>query len=96
METTFNTYACTDQNIAMGASFAIENWAANSLWTPWIAGMQKLNKTLDKPVHLGYLTYHEAQEAHHSQATLDEPDQACDPRSFDPNSLPRLAVPALV
>jgi hypothetical protein len=139
VETTFNTYASTDQNIAMGASLAIENWAANSLWTPWIAGMRKLNKTLDKPVHLGYLTYHEAQEAHHSQATLDElletfqepwfdadmflagaekilsdgvqayyesqlrslpdkddtwPKQACEPRWFDPSSLPRLAVPA--
>lgn len=69
---TFNTYASTDQNTALGASVAIENWAANSLWTPWIAGMKKLNATLDHPVDLGYLTYHEAQEAHHSQATLDE------------------------
>lgn len=72
VETTFNTYASTDQNIALGASFAIENWAANALWTPWIAGMRKLNATLERPVDLGYLTYHEAQEAHHSQATLDE------------------------
>jgi hypothetical protein len=72
VEATFNTYASTDQNTALGASFAIENWAANSLWTPWIAGMKKLNDTLDKRVDLGYLTYHEAQEAHHSQATLEE------------------------
>lgn len=72
VEATFNTYANTDQNTALGASFAIENWAANGLWTPWIAGMKKLNATLEKPVNLGYLTYHEAQEAHHSQATLDE------------------------
>ena len=72
VQTTFDTYASTDQNLALGASFAIENWAANSLWTPWIAGMQKLNQTLSKPVDLGYLTYHEMQEAHHSQATLDE------------------------
>ena len=40
-----------------GASFAIENWAANALWTPWIAGMKKLNDTLDNKVDLGYLTY---------------------------------------
>lgn len=72
VDATFDTYASTDQNTALGASFAIENWAANSLWTPWIAGMRKLNETLDKPVDLGYLTYHEAQESHHSQATLDE------------------------
>lgn len=72
VESTFENYASTDQNIALGASFAIENWAANALWTPWIAGMRKLNATLKEPVHLGYLTYHEKQEAHHSQATIEE------------------------
>jgi hypothetical protein len=72
VECTFNTYASTDRNTALGASFAVENWAANSLWTQWIAGMQKLNATLERPVDLGYLTYHEKQEEHHSQATIDE------------------------
>ena len=69
---TFELYAGTDQNTALGASFGIENWAANSLWKPWIAGMKKLNATLPKPVNLGYLTYHDLEEEHHSQATLDE------------------------
>jgi hypothetical protein len=69
---TFECYASTDQSTALGASFAIENWAANSLWKPWIAGMNKLNATLKRPVNLGYLTYHDREEEHHSQATLDE------------------------
>lgn len=69
---TFNLYASTDQNTALGASFGIENWAANSLWKPWISGMTKLNATLAKPVNLGYITYHNLEEEHHSQATLDE------------------------
>jgi hypothetical protein len=69
---TFNYYAGDDQSSALGASFGIENWAANSLWKPWIAGMKKLNARLAKPVNLGYLTYHDAEEEHHSQATLDE------------------------
>jgi hypothetical protein len=34
--------------------------------------MKKLNETLPQPVHLGYLTYHETEELHHSQATIDE------------------------
>lgn len=72
VQTTFDNYASTDQNVSLGASFAIENWAANSLWTPWIAGMKKLNAALKNRVDLGYLTYHEAEEKHHSQATLDE------------------------
>jgi hypothetical protein len=72
VDATFNCYASTDQNMALGASFGIENWAANSLWKPWISGMKKLNATLAKPVNLGYLTYHDLEEEHHSQATLDE------------------------
>jgi hypothetical protein len=138
VDATFNYYGSPDQNVAAGASLAIENWAANNLWTPWIGGMRRLNETLDRPVDLGYLVYHEAQEAHHSQATLDElfenfqepwfdadrflegaeamltegvqayyesqlaslpekdaswPKRACEPRQFDPRSLPRLAIP---
>lgn len=72
VDATFRTYASTDANVAAGATFAIENWAANALWTPWIRGMKKLNQTLPQPANLGYLTFHEAQEVHHSQATLDE------------------------
>lgn len=72
VDATFNNYASTDPNIASGAAFAIENWAANSLWKPWIAGMQKLNGQLRHPVDIGYLTYHNLEEEHHSQATLDE------------------------
>jgi len=83
VEATFRYYASTDQNTALGASFAIENWAANSLWTPWIAGMKKLNKQLETPVNLGYLTYHEKQEEHHSQATLDELLESFRNPSFD-------------
>jgi hypothetical protein len=69
---TFECYANTDPSTALGASFGIENWAANNLWKPWIAGMRKLNATLSPSVNLGYLTYHDSEEEHHSQATLDE------------------------
>ncbi len=134
------TTRASSKNVAAGAAFAIENWAANFLWTPWIAGMKVLNQKLHqegKPeIQLGYLTYHESEERHHSQATLDElledfsepwfdsdkffegaeriltegvqayyesqlaslpekdgswPARACEPRAFDPASLPRLA-----
>jgi hypothetical protein len=69
---TFDYYANTDQSIASGASFAIENWAANSLWKPWIEGMEIFNRGHEKQVDLGYLRYHDMEEQHHSQATLDE------------------------
>ncbi|HHM12968.1 MAG TPA: hypothetical protein ENJ16_05395 [Planctomycetaceae bacterium] len=72
VQATFDLYASTDPSTAAGAAFAIENWAANSLWKPWIAGMEKLNATRRPPVDLGYLLYHDKEEEHHSQATLDE------------------------
>jgi hypothetical protein len=71
-QATFDNYGHIEQNHASGAAFAIENWAANNLWKKWIAGMDKLNATLAAPVNLGYLKYHETEEEHHSQATLDE------------------------
>ena len=69
---TFDYYASANQSMASGAAFAIENWAANYLWKPWIAGMEKLNASRSKPVDLSYLKYHDLEEQHHSQATLDE------------------------
>ncbi len=72
VDAVFKYYASPDQNHAQGASFGIENWAANSLWQPWIAGMKQLNATLPKKIDLGYLTYHDLEERHHSQATIDE------------------------
>ena len=68
----FNSYAGPTRTSPWAPSFGIENWAANSLWKPWIAGMDKLNATLPKKVNLGYLRYHDKEEEHHSQATLDE------------------------
>lgn len=141
VDATFNNYASIDPNIAEGSAFAIENWAANYLWKPWIAGMEKLNATLPEPVDLGYLKYHNLEEEHHSQATLDEllesftepwfdadrfldgaeamltdgvqayyvsqleslpesdntwPDSAFEPRTFDPEAIPRIAVEKVV
>jgi pyrroloquinoline quinone (PQQ) biosynthesis protein C len=72
IEATLNYYASTEQSTCSGASFGIENWAANGLWKPWISGMNKLNESRDKPINIGYLTYHDKEEQHHSQATIDE------------------------
>lgn len=72
VDTTFRCYGSRDQNTALGASFGIENWAANNLWKPWIAGMRKFMQSAGRQYHIGYLTYHEAEEEHHAQATIDE------------------------
>ncbi len=72
VQATFDLYGSTDPSTAAGAAFAIENWAANALWKPWIAGMEKLNAERRDKIDLGYLLYHDKEEEHHSQATIDE------------------------
>jgi len=72
VDATFENYASIEPNVSAGASFAIENWAANALWNPWIDAMEKLNARREERVDLGYLKYHAIEEQHHSQATLDE------------------------
>jgi pyrroloquinoline quinone (PQQ) biosynthesis protein C len=76
VDATFKYYASDDLNVMLGAAFAIENWAGNYLWTPWISGMNQLNAcrraNRRKEVKIGYLKYHAAEERHHSQATIDE------------------------
>jgi hypothetical protein len=76
VDATFKYYATDDLSSMIGSAFAIENWAGNYLWTPWISGMKQLNEGRrargEREVKLGYLKYHEAEERHHSQATIDE------------------------
>lgn len=92
VDATFKYYASTDPNIQAGASMAIENWAANFLWTPWLSGMRKLNATLPKKINLGYLSYHEQEEQHHSQATIDELLENFTQRWFDANTFLQGAI----
>ena len=70
VDTTMKTYGNVNPNISLGASFAIENWAANALWDPWISGMNHLNRQRKRKINLGYLSYHRAEEKHHSLSTL--------------------------
>jgi len=71
VETTMETYASADASIACGAAFALDCWSAGALWTSWIAGMEKLNATRSRPVNISYLYYHEGEQEHRSQVTLD-------------------------
>ena len=41
----FRLYGSDDYNEAMGASFAVENWAAAGFWKELIAGLEKIKAT---------------------------------------------------
>lgn len=71
VETTMETYAGADASIARGAAFALNCWSTNMLWKPWIAGMEQLNESRSRPVNISYLYYHECEQEHRSQKTID-------------------------
>lgn len=78
-------YTSPDRNVRGGAAFAIENWAANNLWIPWIDGVKKLNQELPKgeKVSMAYLTYHKTEESFHSKEMIDELLESFQTDGFD-------------
>lgn len=74
LDAIFKHYTHSDPNISSGATFGIENWAANNLWKPWLSGMNAYNsqQAEGNKVSLSYIKYHDIEERHHSQATITE------------------------
>ena len=60
----------------MGASFAVENWAAAGFWKQLIAGLEKVKGAKVKELPLAFFTWHDRIEDQHKAHTWDEL-QAC-------------------
>ena len=68
----FRLYGSDDYNEAIGAAFAVENWAAAGFWKELIAGLEKI-KTRDVPeLHLAFFTWHDKIEEQHKAHVWDE------------------------
>ena len=65
-------YGSDDTSMALGASFAVENWAAAGFWKELIQGLQtfKAREAPGRP--LGFFTWHDMVEDQHAQHTWDE------------------------
>ncbi len=65
-------YASDDTSIALGASFAVENWAAAGFWKELIRGLQIFKEREAPGMPLGFFTWHDMVEDQHAQHTWDE------------------------
>jgi len=74
-------YGSDDGQIAEGASFAVENWAAAGFWQELEDGLFKLKRARYPHLKLAFFTWHNRVEAQHASHTMDELEEVY----FDPD-----------
>jgi pyrroloquinoline quinone (PQQ) biosynthesis protein C len=77
-------YGSDDPQIAEGASFAVENWAAAGFWQELEDGLMHIKRTRHPHLHLAFFTWHNHVEAQHAGHTLEELEEVYFHPDFDP------------
>lgn len=65
-------YGSEDAQIAEGASFAVENWAAAGFWQELEDGLMAIKRDRHPQLRLAFFTWHNRVEAQHAGHTLEE------------------------
>ena len=65
-------YGNEDPNIAEGASFAVENWAAAGFWKQLVAGLEAFRQGEGLDLPLAFFTWHDRIEDQHAGHVMDE------------------------
>ncbi|MCM1981723.1 hypothetical protein [Lyngbya confervoides] len=65
-------YGSDDPQIAEGASFAVENWAAAGFWQQLEDGLTQIKQARHPHLRLAFFTWHNRVEAQHAGHTLEE------------------------
>lgn len=68
----FRLYGSADYNEAMGASFAVENWAAAGFWKELIRGLERIKAEQVPALPLGFFTWHDQLEENHCEHVWHE------------------------
>ena len=79
----FRLYGSDDYNEAMGASFAVENWAAAGFWQELIAGLERVRAEQVPALPLAFFTWHDKLEANHRDHVWHELRACYDSPSFE-------------
>ena len=69
-------YGSDDSQIAQGASFAVENWAAAGFWQELEDGLSYIKQTRHPQLRLAFFSWHNRVEAQHAGHTLEELETA--------------------
>ena len=76
-------YGNDDPQIAEGASFAVENWAAAGFWQELEDGLFRIKQTRHPQLKLAFFTWHNRVEAQHAGHTLEELEEVYFSSQFD-------------
>ena len=68
----FRLYGSGDYNQAMGASFAVENWAAAGFWKELIRGLERVKAERVPALPLAFFTWHDKLEDNHREHVWHE------------------------
>ncbi|MBD1863201.1 MULTISPECIES: hypothetical protein [Trichocoleus] len=77
-------YGSDDPQIAEGASFAVEHWAAAGFWQELEDGLLKIKQIRHPQLPLAFFTWHNRVEAQHAGHTLEEIEAVYFSSDFDP------------
>jgi pyrroloquinoline quinone (PQQ) biosynthesis protein C len=91
----FRLYGSDDYNEAMGASFAVENWAAAGFWKELISGLEKVKATRVPDLPLMFFTWHDKIEDQHKAHTWDELEACYHSAQFRDEAFVRAGVTML-
>ena len=76
-------YGNEDPNIAEGASFAVENWAAAGFWKQLVAGLEAFRQGEGLDLPLAFFTWHDRIEDQHAGHVMDELEELYFTDDFD-------------
>jgi hypothetical protein len=76
-------YGNEDPNIAEGASFAVENWAAAGFWKQLVSGLDAFKQREQPDLPLAFFTWHDRIEEQHADHVMDELEELYFEEGFD-------------
>ena len=79
----FRLYGSADYNEAMGASFAVENWAAAGFWKELIRGLERVRAEQVPALPLAFFTWHDRLEENHREHVWHELRACYDSPAFE-------------
>jgi pyrroloquinoline quinone (PQQ) biosynthesis protein C len=65
-------YGSEDAQVATGASFAVENWAAAGFWQELEDGLLRIKEERHPHLRIAFFTWHNRVEAQHAGHTMEE------------------------
>jgi hypothetical protein len=78
-------FGSEDGQLATGASFAVENWAAAGFWQELEDGLMHIKQTRHPSLRLAFFTWHNRVEAQHAGHTMEELEEVFFDEEFDRN-----------